>query len=145
MLPNPLPLKYKNMAEKQDIKMNQFQVVTDAPYIYVELADGSQGKIKKSDLAEVIRAAMPIATQTMNGLMSANNIIYKGNVGQDNLENVGSSFGYAYGDGDGSGISGLICSKRAGRYIKENQSRTCQAGSHGDEAWTKTRCSEFPL
>lgn len=38
------------MAEKQDIKMNQFQVVTDAPYIYVELADGSQGKIKKSDL-----------------------------------------------------------------------------------------------
>ena len=38
------------MAEKQDIAMNQFQMVTDAPYIYVELADGSQGKIKKSDL-----------------------------------------------------------------------------------------------
>ena len=43
------------MAEKQDIKMNQFQVVTDAPYIYVELADGSQGKIKKSDLVEVVK------------------------------------------------------------------------------------------
>ena len=96
-----------------DIAMNQFQVVTDAPYIYVELADGSQGKIKKSDLAEVIRAAMPIATQTMNGLMSANNIIYKGNVGKDNLENVGSSFGYAYGDGDGSGISGPFLSLKA--------------------------------
>ena len=27
----------------------------------------------------------------------------------------------------------LICSKGARRYIKENQSRTCQAGSHGDE------------
>lgn len=58
------------MAEKQDIKMNQFQVVTDAPYIYVELADGSQGKIKKSDLVEVIRVAMPVATQASKGLMS---------------------------------------------------------------------------
>lgn len=37
------------MAE-QDIAMNQFQIVSDAPYVYVELADGSQGKIKKSDL-----------------------------------------------------------------------------------------------
>ena len=38
------------MAEKQDIKMNQFQIVSGAPYVYVELADGSQGKIKKSNL-----------------------------------------------------------------------------------------------
>lgn len=38
------------MAEKQDIAMNQFQVVTDVEYIYGETANGSQGKIKKSDL-----------------------------------------------------------------------------------------------
>ena len=38
------------MAEKQDIKMNQFQVITDAAYIYGEAANGSQGKIRKSDL-----------------------------------------------------------------------------------------------
>jgi len=38
------------MADKQDIKMNQFQIVSNASYVYVELADGSQGKIKKSDL-----------------------------------------------------------------------------------------------
>ena len=49
-----MPLKYKNMAEKQDIAMNQFQIVSDAPYVYVELAEGSQGKIKKSDLANVM-------------------------------------------------------------------------------------------
>ena len=36
------------MAE-QDIKMNQFQVVTDADYVYVEIGN-NQGKIKKSDL-----------------------------------------------------------------------------------------------
>ena len=39
------------MAE--DIKMNQFQIVSDAPYVYVELADGSQGKIKKDDLVHI--------------------------------------------------------------------------------------------
>lgn len=33
------------MAEKQDIAMNQFQVVTDVEYIYGETANGSQGKI----------------------------------------------------------------------------------------------------
>lgn len=38
------------MAEKQDIAMNQFQVVTDVEYIYGETANGSQGKIKMSDL-----------------------------------------------------------------------------------------------
>lgn len=37
------------MAE-QDIKMNRFQTVTDASYIYAEAANGSQVKIKKSDL-----------------------------------------------------------------------------------------------
>ena len=37
------------MAEKQDIAMNQFQIVSDADYVYVEKGN-SQGKIKKSDL-----------------------------------------------------------------------------------------------
>lgn len=41
------------MAEKQDIKMNQFQVVTDAAYIYAEAANGSQVKIKKNPLVEL--------------------------------------------------------------------------------------------
>lgn len=38
------------MAEKQDIAMNAFQIVTDSEYIYAETANGSQVKIKKSDL-----------------------------------------------------------------------------------------------
>ncbi|MFQ9794571.1 MAG: pyocin knob domain-containing protein [Bacteroides uniformis] len=37
------------MAE-QDIKMNSFSQATDAAYIYAEAANGSQVKIKKSDL-----------------------------------------------------------------------------------------------
>ena len=50
------PQKYKGMIEKVNISqaMNQYQIVTDTNYVYVELADGSQGKIKKSDLANVM-------------------------------------------------------------------------------------------
>ena len=42
------------MAEKQDIKMNSFAQATDAEYIYAEATNGSQVKIKKSDLANVM-------------------------------------------------------------------------------------------
>lgn len=56
------------MAEKQDIAMNAFTTATNAEYIYAEAANGSQVKIKKSDLVEVIRAAMPVATLTNKGL-----------------------------------------------------------------------------
>lgn len=45
------------MAE-QDIKMNQFPIVTDAAYIYAEAANGSQVKIKKSDLVELIKSGL---------------------------------------------------------------------------------------
>ncbi len=54
---NDDPQKYKGyMIEKVNISqvMNQCQIVTDTNYVYVELADGSQGKIKKSDLANVM-------------------------------------------------------------------------------------------
>ena len=46
----------RDMIEKVNISqaMNQCQIVTDTNYVYVELADGSQGKIKKSDLANVM-------------------------------------------------------------------------------------------
>lgn len=46
------------MAEKQDIEMNAFASVTDAAYIYAEAADGSQVKIKKSDLIELIKSGL---------------------------------------------------------------------------------------
>ncbi len=61
---------YRSMAE--DIKMNQFQIVSDAPYVYVELADGSQGKIKKEDLTKLISdsiaSAKPKTISTKRGI-----------------------------------------------------------------------------
>ena len=50
-----------------DIAMNQFQIVSDAPYIYVELADGSQGKIKKSDLLNAMfQKGTPVKDYNLN-------------------------------------------------------------------------------
>jgi hypothetical protein len=44
------------MAEKQDIAMNAFKVLTDVTYLYGEDTDSSQGKIKKSDLYNIFLA-----------------------------------------------------------------------------------------
>ena len=44
------------MAEKQDIAMNAFKVLTDVTYLYGEDTDSSQGKIKKSDLYNIFPA-----------------------------------------------------------------------------------------
>lgn len=37
------------MAEKQDMPMNAFKIVSNTQYVYVELADGSQGKMLKTE------------------------------------------------------------------------------------------------
>lgn len=42
------------MAEKQDIAMNQFQIMTDADYVYVE-KDSRQGKVEKKQLGKILR------------------------------------------------------------------------------------------
>ena len=69
------------MAEKQDIAMNQFQVVTDAEYIYAEATNGSQVKIKKSDLLNAMFQKGSLA-QNANDLVQTG--IYRGG----NIENA---------------------------------------------------------
>ena len=51
------PLKCTKMTDK---KMNEFAPATDSAYIYGETTNGSQVKIKKEDLAIVLRKLMPI-------------------------------------------------------------------------------------
>lgn len=53
MLPNPLPLKCKIMAEKQDIAMNQFPIWSSMDYVYVERGN-SQGKVHKSNFLSAL-------------------------------------------------------------------------------------------
>lgn len=45
------PKMYMDMADK---RMNQFTPATNMEYVYAELADGSQVKIKKSDLFSLL-------------------------------------------------------------------------------------------
>lgn len=45
------------MANTADIRMNNFTPATDVDYFYVELADGSQGKIKKTDVINLLKKA----------------------------------------------------------------------------------------
>ena len=72
------------MAEKQDLAMNQFQVVTDVEYIYGETANGSQVKIKKSDLLNAMFQKGSLA-QNANDLVQTG--IYRGG----NIENAPSN------------------------------------------------------
>lgn len=81
------------MAEKQDIKMNQFQIVSGAPYVYVELADGSQGKIKKSNLlSEMFQYRGDVSENYDNFIENGIYQIYSG----PNVTNApdGISFGF---------------------------------------------------
>lgn len=60
-----MPLKCKNMAE--DIKMNSFAQATDAAYIYAEATNGSQVKIKKSDLLNAMfQKGTPVKDYNLN-------------------------------------------------------------------------------
>ena len=111
------------MIEKVNISqvMNQYQIVTDADHVYVEKGN-SQGKIKKSDLVEVIRTAMPVATQDSKGLMS-NNGFFQGNT-IENITDYNNSIGagtYSHtvdiGNGNPTGILFVIHGKRYSSHV----------------------------
>mgnify|MGYP003218369927 CR=1 FL=1 len=44
-----------SMAEKQDIAMNAFKLLTDAAYLYGEATDSSQGKIEKDVFINIVK------------------------------------------------------------------------------------------
>ena len=78
------------MAEKQDIKMNSFAQATDAAYIYAEAANGSQVKIKKSDLlSSVLSGNLNYPNGDINELKN-NGIYYVGS--NPTAKDVGITF-----------------------------------------------------
>ena len=81
-----------------DIQMNQLATASDANYIYAEAADGSQVKIAKADLVELIRAAMPVVSETKSGLMRAG--IYASEIKKylnpGDTINIGNFNGFAF-------------------------------------------------
>lgn len=78
------------MAE-DDIKMNSFAQATDAAYIYAEAANGSQVKIKKSDLlSEVFQYRGDVSENYDNFIENGIYQIYSG----ANVTNAPTGIGY---------------------------------------------------
>jgi hypothetical protein len=106
------------MAEKQDIAMNQFQVVTDVEYIYGETANGSQVKIKKSDLFTSVFA-------------------YKGLLGSGKDLNTISENGIyysAFAENSPKNISGLLL-----HYAENDMASQILINSRNGELYTRSR------
>lgn len=78
------------MAE-DDIKMNSFAQATDAAYIYAEASNGSQVKIKKSDLlSEVFQYRGDVSENYDNFIENGIYQIYSG----ANVTNAPTGIGY---------------------------------------------------
>ena len=106
------------MAEKQDIAMNAFQVVTDVEYIYGETANGSQGKIKKSDLFTSVFAYKGLLTSDKDlNTISENGIYYSAFV-MNSPEN----------------ISGLLL-----HYTEKDMASQILINSRNGELYTRSR------
>lgn len=82
------------MAEKQDIAMNQFQIVTDVAYVYGEKSDSSQGKIKKSDFFNLIPAYTKMYSASEE--VDCNSLPYNSKVVCYKLVNGPISNGYSF-------------------------------------------------
>lgn len=72
----------------QDIAMNQFQVVTDVTYIYGETANGSQVKIKKSDLFTSVFAYKGLLSSDKDLNTISENGIYYSAFAMNSPENI---------------------------------------------------------
>jgi hypothetical protein len=84
-----MPLKSKIMAEKQDIPMNAFKILTNVAYLYGEATDISQGKIGRNTfLSRVLKE--------MNLPSSATNVI-------GDYDDLDSGYGYYNNSNDPSG------------------------------------------
>ena len=75
-----MPLKCENIMAGDDIKMNSFAQATDAAYIYAESSNGSQVKIKKSDLFARVFAYKGLLREDKDlNTISENGIYYSAN------------------------------------------------------------------
>lgn len=101
-----------------DIKMNSFAQATDAAYIYAEAANGSQVKIKKSDLFTSVFA-------------------YKGLLGSDKDLNTISENGIyysAFAKNSPENISGLLL-----HYAERDMASQILISSRNGELYTRSR------
>ena len=106
------------MAEKQDIAMNQFQVVTDVEYIYGETANGSQVKIKKSDLFTRVFAYKGLLREDKDLNTISENGIYYSAFAENSPKNI-SGLLLHYAENDMA--SQILINSRTGELYTRSQ------------------------
>ena len=117
------------MAE-QDIAMNAFTSATDAAYIYAEAANGSQVKIKKSDLFTSVFAYKGLLSSYKDLNTISENGIYYSAFAMNSPENIsGLLLHYAEKD---MASQILINSRNGGLYTR---SRVYNTGNW--DKWTE--------
>ena len=104
------------MAE--DIKMNSFAQATDAAYIYAEAANGSQVKIKKSDLFTSVFAYKGLLSSDKDLNTISENGIYYSAFAMNSPEN----------------ISGLLL-----HYAEKDMASQILINSRNGELYTRSR------
>ena len=78
------------MAEKQDIAMNAFQIVTDADYVYVEKGN-SQRKIEKNVFIDIVKRYITSVRFTGSIPDSDLNSIYKNEESGISIYNISAA------------------------------------------------------
>lgn len=85
-----MPLKCKKDMAEQDIKMNQFQIVSDADYVYVEKGN-SQGKIEKNVFIDIVKRYITSVRFTGSIPDSDLNSIYKNEESGISIYNISAA------------------------------------------------------
>ncbi len=125
-----MPLKCENIMAEQDIAMNAFTSATDAAYIYAEAANGSQVKIKKSDLFTSVFAYKGLLSSDKDLNTISENGIYYSAFAMNSPENIsGLLLHYAEKD---MASQILINSRNGGLYTR---SRVYNTGNW--DKWTE--------
>ena len=77
-------------------------------FVAVNAKGDAVGVMTKEDIAKVLAELIGTVTDIKNGLQQAGTFRYLGNIGDQDLDDIGSGYGYSYNDG--TGVYGVFLS-----------------------------------
>lgn len=77
-------------------------------FVAINAAGNAVGLMTKEQVASVLAELIGTVTDIKNGLQQAGTFRYLGNIGDQDLDDIGSGYGYSYNDG--TGVYGVFLS-----------------------------------
>ena len=77
-------------------------------FVAINAAGNAVGVMTKEQVASVLAELIGTVTDIKNGLQQAGTFRYLGNIGDQDLDDIGSGYGYSYNDG--TGVYGVFLS-----------------------------------